>query len=169
MMNKLDQARKYILTAPLAISGRGGHDTTFKVACDLIHGFELADADVLDLMSVYNERLDVTWTQSELRHKVADASNSVSRRPTGYLIVRDEPYKRTPVAPPAQRTTWKVVPKQTATRSLHCRSASLLGLNDSGSRNLTPDRFTRTDPGHRMRLSGRSERKSGLDGLDEQK
>ncbi len=111
MTNNIEQAREYILTAPLAISGRGGHNTTFKVACTLIHGFELSDADALKLMTEYNERLDEPWTPVELRHKVDGASIAASRRPPGYMLSRHEPYKRTPVAPPAHRTTWKITSK----------------------------------------------------------
>lgn len=111
MARNIEQARKYVAAAPLAVSGRGGHDTTFKVACNLIHGFELSDADALLLMNEYNERLDEPSTPAELRHKVDGASNSVSRRPIGYMLFKHEPYKRTPVAPPSRRMIWKITRK----------------------------------------------------------
>ena len=108
MANNFDQARRFIHTAPPAVSGNGGHNTTFRVACDLIHGFGLSDDEALKLLGEYNTRLEEQWTNAELRHKIEGASQSLSRRPIGYLLARHGPYKRTPLAPPAQRTTWKI-------------------------------------------------------------
>ena len=110
-MNHLEQARAYTTTAPLAVSGRNGHGTTFKVACTLLHGFALSADKALKLMVEYNGRLDEPWTKSELKHKVEDADKTTSRLPKGYKLVRHDPYKRTPPAAPAQRVTWKIVSK----------------------------------------------------------
>ena len=39
MLNVIERARRYIAKCLPAISGQGGHDATFHVACVLVHGF----------------------------------------------------------------------------------------------------------------------------------
>ena len=37
----LEHARKYVAAMPPAISGQGGHNQTYSVACTLVQGFGL--------------------------------------------------------------------------------------------------------------------------------
>lgn len=79
----LDRARAYVSKMAPAVSGQGGHDATFKVACVLKKGFELSDDDALGILSEYNQSCQPPWTEKELRHKI----NSAGKQPgaTGYL------------------------------------------------------------------------------------
>lgn len=67
------RALSYLAKCPPAISGSGGHNTTFRVACLLTHGFGLSEATALGLLCEYNRRCRPEWSLRELRHKVAQA------------------------------------------------------------------------------------------------
>lgn len=74
------------MEADPALAGAGGHDTTFRVACTLVHGFNLGDADLMSCLEVYNqEKCQPPWTTAELNHKLAGARNSGSKYPKGWL------------------------------------------------------------------------------------
>jgi len=79
----LDRARKYIATIPGAVSGAGGHDATFKVACTLVLGFELPDSDALNLLSEWNQSCQPPWSERDLKHKIQSAGQQGGER--GYL------------------------------------------------------------------------------------
>ena len=66
----------YVDAMPAAISGRGGHNATYAVACVLRAKFGLSEKAAMPYMEHYNERCAPPWTQKELRHKLA----SVNRR-----------------------------------------------------------------------------------------
>jgi hypothetical protein len=70
--NLLDRARAYVAKCPPAISGAGGHDQTFAVACALVK-FGLSPADAWRLLLEYNGRCVPPWTERELQHKLQDA------------------------------------------------------------------------------------------------
>lgn len=71
---QIKRARAYLVKSHPAISGQGGHNQTFKVACKLVHGFHLdVDAALGLLLEIYNPRCEPPWTVEELRHKVTDA------------------------------------------------------------------------------------------------
>ena len=72
---------------PEAISGEGGHNATFAVACTLVQGFDLDYDDALTLLVEYNERCEPPWLLAELEHKVSDALDQpVHDRGEAYLI-----------------------------------------------------------------------------------
>ena len=79
----LDRARKYVAKMEAAVSGEGGHNKTFAVACALIKGFELTTRDALDVLQEYNQRCDPAWTEHELQHKIDSATRASGS--TGYL------------------------------------------------------------------------------------
>ena len=57
-----------------AVSGAGGHNATFCVACKLTHHFGLDfDAALRLLLGVFNPRCQPPWSEAELMHKVEDA------------------------------------------------------------------------------------------------
>ena len=72
------QARKIIARSKLAVSGDGGHNTTFAVACSLAK-LSGEEETLMRWLRAYNERLDDQWTERELYHKAEGAVNAVSR------------------------------------------------------------------------------------------
>lgn len=87
-MRTVDRARGYIAKIPPALSGSGGHDRTFQVACILVQGFALSSEDAWTLLGEYNVRCQPPWSQIELRHKLKDALKAPLNRPLGYLLNR---------------------------------------------------------------------------------
>ncbi len=80
----LKRARAYVEKMPPAISGQGGHDATFKVACRLLGGFGLSVDEARPIMDEYNERCEPPWTDAEVDHKLQDAEKQPGER--GYLL-----------------------------------------------------------------------------------
>jgi len=80
----LDRARKYIAKMPIAISGQGGHSSTYHVTCVLTIGFGLDRGDTLAILREWNERCEPPWSERELEHKVDDALKESGWR--GYLL-----------------------------------------------------------------------------------
>jgi hypothetical protein len=76
---------KYLDQCPPAISGQGGHNRTFAVACILVHGFALSVSEALPYLQAYNQRCRPEWTHKELMHKLTDAAKRSDRRGYGYL------------------------------------------------------------------------------------
>jgi len=87
-MTIIERARKYVESCPDAISGQGGHAATFRVACALVHGFALNDADAMSVMMEYNSRLHGKdkWTERDLRHKLNSAGRAVHTKPRGWML-----------------------------------------------------------------------------------
>lgn len=82
----LDRARAYLKRVPAAVSGQGGHNQTFSVACALWNGFELgADATYQLLATEYNPRCVPPWSEKELRHKVSEAAKASHQKPRGHI------------------------------------------------------------------------------------
>ena len=85
-LSVLERAQRYLSKCPPAISGQGGHKTTFRVACKLVHGFALSAEEALGLLRVWNQTCQPPWSEAELRHKVVSALASSSGKPWGYLL-----------------------------------------------------------------------------------
>jgi P4 family phage/plasmid primase-like protien len=79
-----DRAARYIAKIPGAISGQGGHDQTFHVACVLVLGFALTPDQAYPLLVEYNEKCQPPWSDKELRHKLDDANRQGG--PRGHLL-----------------------------------------------------------------------------------
>jgi hypothetical protein len=84
-----ERAARYLSVCDPAISGAGGHNTTFRLACTLLHGFCLSPIEAFRLLKVYNERCQPPWSDSELRHKILSAANADSAKGHGYLLNAD--------------------------------------------------------------------------------
>jgi hypothetical protein len=67
------RARAYVATMPPAVSGKGGHNALFAVACELVLGFGLTKEEAWPILQEYNARCEPPWTEAELRHKLDDA------------------------------------------------------------------------------------------------
>ena len=85
-----ERIAKYLAAVPPAISGAGGHNQTFSVACSLYNGWNLSEEDTLAWLKVYNERCEPKWSDKELAHKAADAARSAYDKPRGHLIGEQE-------------------------------------------------------------------------------
>jgi hypothetical protein len=79
----VERARKYLARIPGAVSGSGGHNATFHVACVLVKGFALAQNQAFDVISEWNASCDPPWTENELQHKLNDAAKALGE--IGYL------------------------------------------------------------------------------------
>jgi hypothetical protein len=69
------RAEAYVAKMPPAISGQGGHNKTFAVACRLIQGFGLTMEEAWPIIRAYNQRCVPPWKESELEHKLKDADD----------------------------------------------------------------------------------------------
>ncbi len=70
----VERARRYLAKCEPAISGSGGHTTTFLVAQKLVRGFGLDEATALRLLvEDYNPRCQPPWSIGALRRKVVEA------------------------------------------------------------------------------------------------
>ncbi|MGD9855847.1 MAG: hypothetical protein AB7U20_12955 [Planctomycetaceae bacterium] len=81
------RALAYLDKLPPAISGNGGHATTYAAATVLVHGFEIdPDRALALLLDHYNPRCEPPWTEKELQHKVASAATKPHSRSRGWLL-----------------------------------------------------------------------------------
>jgi RecA-family ATPase len=84
--SNIDRARAWLRNTPGAVSGQGGHNTTFAVATALVHGFELSRSDAEMLLSEYNAKCVPPWKPNELAHKVNQAMTVTHDKPKGWLL-----------------------------------------------------------------------------------
>jgi KaiC/GvpD/RAD55 family RecA-like ATPase len=88
-----ERARAYIAKMDPAVSGNGGHDQTFRVACVLKMGFAIDDGEALQLLREWNANCQPPWSERELAHKIKSAGNQPGAR--GYLAeAKPEQYDR---------------------------------------------------------------------------
>lgn len=81
----LKRARAYLEKVDPAISGAGGHQTTWGAALAVARGFDLSESEALEVIGEYNSRCQPPWSQHELEHKVRDALNA-ERVGRGWLL-----------------------------------------------------------------------------------
>ena len=81
-----ERATRYLSSCDPAVSGASGHNTTFRVACVLVHGFALSLTEAFRLLKDYNQRCQPPWSDAELRHKILSAASAVCSRGRGYLL-----------------------------------------------------------------------------------
>ena len=70
------RARAYVLKIPGAVSGKGGHNTTFRVACTLIQKFGLSIDQAIGPFLEWNKSCQPPWSKAELVHKLQDAAKA---------------------------------------------------------------------------------------------
>lgn len=105
-----EKLRLLLAESPNAVSGSGGHKTTFAVACMCWRHCENFDT-VHEAMTWYNQnRCNPTWTEKEILHKVLSAQKIVGSEVGMYA-----PKHFTPTRCPA--FVKKSVPKSSATPS----------------------------------------------------
>src|SRR5215472_934314 len=81
---------RYLAKCEGAVSGCGGHVTTFKVACALLHGFAHPESEALHYLKIYNQKCQPPWSSHDLEHKVASAAVKPSKKRRGYLLALDQ-------------------------------------------------------------------------------
>ena len=108
----ITRARNYLAKLPPAIAGSGGDAATYKAALALVRGFSIPPPQALPLLVEWNAACLPSWTEGELRAKLASAARSAT--PAGYLLQDD----RAPVDPGADRVakrrTWPSLRRPTA-------------------------------------------------------
>lgn len=72
-VERWDRARKWLARREPAVSGQYGHGKMFKTAVALFRMFRLSPEEVWALLCEYNARCVPPFSESELRHKWADA------------------------------------------------------------------------------------------------
>ncbi|HEY2510581.1 MAG TPA: VapE domain-containing protein [Polyangiaceae bacterium] len=78
-------AREYLVEAPIAISGQGGHLTLFKVALHLVRRLELPLNTAFELLKEpggWNDRCEPDWKDPQIWYKLEEARDE-SELPTG--------------------------------------------------------------------------------------
>lgn len=85
-LSQMERARLYVAKCLPAVSGQGGHDDTFHLACVLVNGFALDEADAMTLLREFNQRCLPPWSDAELLHKIKSAVNAAHRLPQGHLL-----------------------------------------------------------------------------------
>jgi hypothetical protein len=69
------RAAAYLARCAPAISGSGGHATTFVTAQRLVRGFALDEETAFRLICVWNETCQPPWSERELRRKIKQAAD----------------------------------------------------------------------------------------------
>lgn len=103
--------RSYLSRCPAAISGQGGHNQTFTVACKLVNGFALSESEAYAFLSEWNQRCQPPWSEHQLIHKIRSAMASSHQHPNGYMLVNGERGRLTvePKKIPKPAPKWPVV------------------------------------------------------------
>jgi hypothetical protein len=86
MIEVIERARRYVSKCPPAISGQRGHNKTFHVACVLVNGFALGEAESMQLLHDWNASCQPPWSEHELLHKVNAARHAQHAKPKGHLL-----------------------------------------------------------------------------------
>lgn len=71
--NYMERALSYAEKVPGAVSGQGGHDATYELACKLCVDFGLTNEEAMKVLKVWNETCSPPWTERELEHKIRSA------------------------------------------------------------------------------------------------
>lgn len=88
-MSIFDRAIRWAAAKGPAVQGSGGHDHTYKLACDLVIGFALSDGEAMAVLrGDWNSRCQPPWSDGELEELVRGARNSGKGR-MGYLLDGD--------------------------------------------------------------------------------
>lgn len=110
-MELIERVRRFVAACPDAISGQGGHATTFRVVCSIFWGFGgskgLTESECWMVLNEYNARLGEKWDEKALMHKVRSVFRSPQRFPQGYLVDGEGGPER-PIYVPAAKSREKV-------------------------------------------------------------
>lgn len=93
-MDLNERIARYLSQVPPAISGQGGHNQTFSLACALYNGFALPESEVLEWLKMYNSRCQPPWSDKELEHKTKSASSAQHTKARGHLVGGNGTFKK---------------------------------------------------------------------------
>ena len=65
MIHVTERIGRYLSATPPAVSGHNGHGQTFKVACDLVHGWMMPAPCAVCWLRFYNQRCRPHWSAEE--------------------------------------------------------------------------------------------------------
>lgn len=82
----IHRAQRYAMAYPAAISGQGGHDVTFRLACVLVNGFELDPGTARAILEGWNLTCQPPWSSRELDHKIQQAQAAGANGDRGYML-----------------------------------------------------------------------------------
>jgi hypothetical protein len=85
-MTTLERAALWLAKVPPAISGSGGHNTTYTAAVGLVHGFQLGYGYAMTLLAEWNLSCQPPWSDKDLAYKLREASSRNHDKPAGHLI-----------------------------------------------------------------------------------
>lgn len=126
----LRRARAYVASVPPAIEGQGGDAHTFQLACKLVRGFALSDADTFDVLREWNHTCVPPWTDAALEAKI-DGARKYGDEPIGARL--DDPqHARTPQAVRSRPVPTAGINKQGGTPE-PATAPSTFNLTDSGN------------------------------------
>ena len=104
--NAFVRASAWAAAVPEAISGSGGHNTTFAVARKLLQDFGpigLNEGDAWSILLDYNARCKPPWSERELQHKFDNAKNAHTSNPVEDRPPPEPARKRAPEPSPDAR------------------------------------------------------------------
>lgn len=89
----IKRCRQFVKECKSAVSGEGGHNQLYAVACVIFYDFGLSEEEDWEILTEYNDRCEPPWSDGELRHKVYDALRHQSPKPRGWRRKQKEKYK----------------------------------------------------------------------------
>ncbi len=92
-----DRVAKYLAAVPGAVSGCGGHNHTFHVAGQLVHGFALSVEQALPAFQAWNLTCQPPWSDAELERKLSEAAKAPCDKPRGWLLNESTEWASAPV------------------------------------------------------------------------
>ena len=69
----LQRVRAYLAKVDPAIEGQAGDHHTFTVVCRVVRGFDLGDAEAMDVLGEWNHTCEPPWSERELEEKIQNA------------------------------------------------------------------------------------------------
>jgi hypothetical protein len=93
-MDLQERIFRYLAACPPSISGSGGHNATFTVACALINGFGLHESEAMEYLRSYNQRCQPPWSEAELEHKIRSAAAAQHSKLKGHLLGNGSNFSR---------------------------------------------------------------------------
>ena len=81
----------YLNQCEPARDGERGHDTTYRVACQIVNGFRFDPETALRFMRYYNQKCEPPWSEKELQHKVDEALKAQHNKAPGHLLEHKPP------------------------------------------------------------------------------
>jgi hypothetical protein len=88
----------YLAAIPGAISGNGGDEQTYKVACELVNGWALTAEQAMPYLQAYSAKCEPPWKDKELEHKLAEAVKAPHEKRRGHLIGTTYSFKKSDAA-----------------------------------------------------------------------